>query len=88
MARYPVLTIAIRDGERYYRARVSREWAQRHDNGALVSIGLTVGHDLTRASFARLFRLPDPPQEISRDQWNHDGCLSACIRRGAPACRW
>ena len=69
---------------RYYRIRVSQQWAVRHDNYALVSIGLTVGHDLSKRAFDRVA----DKVEVSRDEWNHSGCQSACVMRGAKECRW
>lgn len=25
---------------------------------------------------------------VTKDEWNHSGCLSSCIRRGGQSCRW
>jgi hypothetical protein len=84
-----VLTISVRDGDRYYRATVTPEWAERHDNFTLVSIGLTVGEDLTARAWADLRRrYPARVTEVSRDAWNHSACQSSCTRRGAAVCRW
>jgi len=82
-------TVYIKDPatDRYYRARVSQRWLERHDNGCLVSIGLTVDKDLTRKSLDRL-RGAGRLDEVTKDQWNHSGCQSSCTLRGAAACRW
>ncbi len=72
---------------RYYFAEVSQRWAIAHDNGALFSCGLTVGEDLTRASLNAL-RARGSLTEISHETWNHSGCQSACVLRGAKECRW
>jgi hypothetical protein len=82
-----MMTISVRDGERYYEATVSPQWAARHNNSALVSLGLTVGHDLTPRAWAaakRRFRVV----EVTQDEYNHGGCQSQCIRRGNSECRW
>jgi hypothetical protein len=92
-----MLSIAIRDTQnsKYYRAAVSISWAKRHDNGALISCGLTIdepsawsGHVwLTRRAFDRLQKT-GAVKEITHDQWNHSGCQSSCVLRGAKECRW
>lgn len=81
------MTIAIKDPKngKFYRATVSQSWAIRHDNFALVSCGLTVDDDLTRASFNRLGAAR---VEITHQEWNHMGCQSGCVLRGAKECRW
>jgi len=71
--------------DRYYRAQVSQQWAVRHDNFALVSVGLTVGEDLSLQSFKRL---GPTAVEVTHTEWNHSGCQSACQLRGAKECRW
>lgn len=25
---------------------------------------------------------------VTKDEWNHSGCQSSCIRRGGQSCRW
>jgi len=82
-----MLTISIKHGERYYSARVSQSWAMRHDNGALISCGLTVGESLTDRAFKlaqKRFRVT----EVSREAYNHSGCQSYCTLRGDVSCRW
>ena len=81
------MKITIKDGEKYFVAIVSPKWAERHNNYALISCGLTVGHDLSPGSWSycrRRFKVT----EITHDEYNHSGCLSGCIRRGDPNCRW
>ncbi len=83
------MRISVADPEhgRFYEISVTPQWAQRHDNGALVSCGLTIGQDgFTRRMFERLpwHRV----RTVSRDSYNHSGCQSSCIRRGDQACRW
>lgn len=91
-----MLTISIRDTQhqKFYRATVTPTWANRHDNGALISCGLTIDEAsysgtvwLTRRAFARL-QARGAVTEVTQDQWNHSGCQSSCIRRGAAECRW
>lgn len=82
-----MLTICVKDPkvDRYYRAYVSRAFAVRHDNFALVSIGWTVNDDLPRRAWNAVKR---DAVEISREEWNHSGCQSSCVRRGGSECRW
>ncbi len=83
------LAISIRDkvNGKFYRAYVSITWAKRHDNGALISCGLTVPDDLSVSSLKRLQR-KGVLTEVSQERWKHSSCLSACILRGAKECRW
>ncbi len=81
------MRIYIRDGEAYYRAEVSLAWARRHDNGALVSCGLTVGKDISRRVMRGLVTRGQAIP-VTRDQWNHSGCQSSCVLRGQADCRW
>ena len=59
----------VRDGDLYYRVRLTVGQAVRHDNGALVSIGLTVGRDLRASTFKRWLKR-GLAQPISREEWN------------------
>lgn len=83
-----MLRIYVRDQQKYYRLVVTPQWAGRHDNGALISCGLTVGQD----GFTR--RMLDSAKrrfswtEVTHEQWNHSGCQSSCILRGDTTCRW
>jgi len=80
--------VSIRNGDQYYFASVTRAWAIAHDNGALVSCGLTVGQDgFTPRMFAWL-QSRDRLDPITKDEWNHSGCQSYCVKRGAKECRW
>ena len=91
------MRISIKDPKagRYYLANVTPTWAERHDNGALISCGLTVGERgaysgeefLSARSFATLKR-QGKVKEIDKDTWNHMGCQSSCTRRGGPTCSW
>ena len=78
--------VAVRDPDhnKFYLVRLTERQVKRLNNGALVSLGLTVGaNGFTRKEFDRL-----PKTEISYDEWNHSGCQSSCIRRGHSTCRW
>ena len=85
-----MLTITIRDREKqkYYRARVTPQWAQRHNNGALISCGLTVGeYGFTERTLKGLIQRGQAV-EIDHTTWNHSGCQSACVTRGDVKCQW
>lgn len=85
-----MLRLVIKDPEqgKYYRMAVSPAWAARHDNGALISCGLTIGeHGFTRRMF-QLAQYRFSHLEISAEEWNHSGCQSSCTRRGDQQCRW
>jgi hypothetical protein len=79
---------------RYYRARVTDAWWRRHDNGAMISCGLTVDEVNSRGrkwlSSAGLERLRGQGRltEVTREQWNHSGCQSSCVLRGGKRCQW
>lgn len=94
-----MLSITIKDpiGPKYYRARVSYQWANRHDNGALISCGLTINEPsawsgkvwLTRRAFNSLrARCINQVTEITEPEYQHSGCQSSCTRRGDAICRW
>lgn len=70
---------------RYYRAEVDREWVEKHDNGHLISIGWN--SDDNQAELRRLLQEGKAVQ-VPKDEWNHSGCQSSCIRRGGKECRW
>lgn len=72
---------------RAWKLNVSPEWAQRHDNGRLISCGLEVPADLSERSLASLARR-GRATEITADEANHGGCQSSCIRRGSDRCSW
>jgi hypothetical protein len=87
-----VLSITIRDQSppgptRFFRALVSPQWIQRHNNGAVLSCGLEVGRDLSLRSLEGL-RRAGRLTAICEEEWKHSGCLSLCIRRGDTGCRW
>lgn len=85
------MLITIRDMRttpiRYYRADVSASFARKHDNGALISCGLTVPDSLPAASLDRLITTKRA-HEIDAETFNHSGCQSSCILRGASKCTW
>jgi hypothetical protein len=72
---------------RFYRLEVSPRWADQHDNGALISVGLTVGKDLTERSLKALIRRGQAT-EVTFDEYNHSGCQSYCKMRGNDRCAW
>jgi len=91
------MRITIKDPKRskFYIASVTPQWARRHDNGALVSCGLTVGEKSSSTgksylSESDLEHLQEEGRlkEIDHDEWNHSGCQSGCTRRGDRECRW
>ncbi len=82
------LTIADPDSGKYYKMAVSPAWAEKHDNGRLISCGLTIGQDgFTRRMF-QLAQYRFSHLEITREQYNHSGCQSSCVLRGQAICRW
>ncbi len=80
---------------KFYRARPSMAWIKRHDNGALISCGLTVDEPsaysgtvwLTDRAFKAL-ESRGVVVEITEQQWKHSGCQSSCILRGNAKCSW
>jgi GH24 family phage-related lysozyme (muramidase) len=83
-----MFTITVRNGELFYRAQLTHRQYMRHDNGAMVSCGLTVGRDGFRESTLARWIKAGTAREITREDWQHSSCQSSCIRRGATACRW
>lgn len=81
------MRISVKDNRtqppRYFFIDQPISWVKRHDNGCLVSIGLTVPVDLSPRAFDRLKKT-----EITYSAWNHSGCLSSCVMRGRDTCRW
>lgn len=71
----------------HYRANLTMAQAKRHDNGALISIGLAVDKDL-RPSTLRKWLKDGTAVACSHEEWNHSGCLSSCVNRGAETCHW
>ena len=74
------MRIYIRSADQYYRYDASPRWAKEHDNGALVSCGLTVGESLKS--------VPRMAVKVSKAEWNHSSCLSRCKDRGDNICQW
>lgn len=81
--------VTIRYNGRHYRANVTRTWADKHDNGRLVSCGIDVGaaDGISPRSFNAL-RRRGRLQEMSAAQGAHSGCLSRCVLRGDDKCQW
>lgn len=69
--------------KRAWRFRASEAWYRRNDNGHAVSIGFTVGEDITLRKLKAL-----NATEVPYDEWNHSGCQSSCVKRGDKSCRW
>ena len=85
-----MIRITIADPERgkFYKMAVTPRWAEGHDNGALISCGLTIGRDgFTRRMF-ELAQYRFSHLEVTQDEYNHSGCQSSCVRRGDAICRW
>jgi len=83
-----ILTVTIRDGETYYKARLTRRQVSLWDNGAMVSCGLTVGEGRFKAASLRTLQAQGRVQPIDRETYLHSGCQSSCVRRGGSICRW
>jgi hypothetical protein len=87
-----LVTIHDEDTKKHYLATVSRQWAIKNDNGALISCGLTInewtGHcDITRNQLEWL-RTHNRLKEITAGEANHSGCQSRCVMRGDAICQW
>ena len=83
------MTIYARDNDSqlHYKLTVTPEWARKHDNGALVSCGLTIPDDLSVRSLAVLMRM-GKAVIVPKAEWDHSGCQSRCIQRGDDKCQW
>jgi hypothetical protein len=82
------ITIADPEKHKYYRMAVTPTWAERHNNGALISCGLTIGRDgFTRRHF-QLAQYRFSHVELTQEEYNHSGCQSYCILRGHDHCQW
>jgi hypothetical protein len=82
-----MIRITIRHGNRYYRANVHPSWLAKHDNGAVISCGLTVPDDLPMASLRRMVHC-GTAREITQVEWAHSACQSYCVTRGDAKCQW
>jgi hypothetical protein len=92
------MKISIKDprDDSHWEYSATQTWARRHDNGALVSCGLTVGEGprsggrayLSARTFDAMKKARTGLRQTSRDEWNHSGCQSSCVLRGAATCRW
>jgi len=84
-----MLRISIRDtvtGRTYEANLTARQYA-RHDNGAMISCGLSAPRDISARLLSRWVS-SGTAREIPFDKWNHSGCQSACKLRGDAECRW
>ena len=65
----------------------SLRFLREHDNGHLVSIGLSIGEDIPESTVKRWvsrgFAKPTSYQDAI-----HGGCQSSCVKRGDDCCRW
>lgn len=66
-----------------WRFHPSVRWWNEHDNGCSVSIGFTVGEDITMRQLRALRAVP-----VEYEVAEHSGCQSACVRRGDAKCTW
>lgn len=79
------ITVYAQDEERgeYWRLSLSLRQYRKHDNGAMISCGLSVPKDISRNALRYC-----SPVAVTKEQWNHSGCQSSCVLRGAATCRW
>ena len=82
-----MITVTVKHGEDYYTADLTTAQAMHHDNGALISCGLTVPDSL-RLSTLRRWIANGTARSISRVTYQHSGCQSECVLRGHQSCRW
>jgi hypothetical protein len=61
----------------------SDAWVRRHDNGSLVSIGISVPDELSHKQLKAL-----GAKEVTWEKWKHSGCQSSCVLRGGTKCSW
>ncbi len=90
--------ITIKDprDNKYYYYNASPRWYNKHDNGAMISCGLTVGEKsgysgkeyLSAGTFDRMKKAKTGLREISKETYDHSGCQSSCTLRGGKECRW
>ena len=78
---------AHKNERKFYRLTVTPEWCARHDNGALISCGLTIPDDMSVRSLQALIRRGRAVQ-VTQTEWKHSSCLSSCTERGDSSCRW
>lgn len=81
------MTIYAHHGAKHFQLTVNPQWARRHDNGALVSCGLTVGEDLPERELNRLIKT-GKAIEVAPEVAAHSACLSRCKLRGDAICQW
>ncbi len=94
-----MIRVSIKDPrhDTYWFYDASVAWVRRHDNGVIVSCGLTVGEKssysgkayLSETTFDRMKKTEKKNlRAVTLDEWNHSGCQSQCVLRGNPTCRW
>lgn len=81
------VTVTVSADEHYY-LYASPRWLQHHDNGALVSCGLTVGRDGFTVGAWKRAKAKFRTVPLTKDEYKHSGCQSYCVRRGNSECRW
>ena len=84
-----IMIIYARDeaSELYLQLDVSNAWVRKHDNGAMISCGLSAPEDISVKALKNLLAR-GKAERITKDEWNHSGCQSSCVMRGAKECRW
>lgn len=94
-----MINVSIKDprDNTHWMYKASVAWVRRHDNGAIVSCGLTVGETssylgkayLSETTFDRMKKTEKKSlRAVTYDEWNHSGCQSQCILRGDSKCGW
>ena len=95
-----VVTIHDPRTNSYWKYRCGQGWYNKHDNGAMVSCGLTVGGKsgysgkeyLSAATFDRMKKMyknaPSALWRVDPEVGQHSGCQSSCVLRGDKQCRW
>lgn len=82
-----VITVKASETE-FYEARLSIATFKRYDNGAMISCGLTVGKGSFKRSILDGWIRRGMTTPITREVYQHSGCLSSCINRGGNKCQW
>lgn len=81
------MRVYITSCDQYYRADLTPRQAEKHNNFAMVSCGLTVPDDL-RASTLRRWINNGTAVQVAKLEWQHSGCQSYCKLRGNSTCSW
>lgn len=83
----PTIRVYARHFGIYYRLELTPSEFKRHNNYCMISAGLEIPDELSERALNRLIRL-GRAHEVSKNEWNHGGCLSSCTLRGDDKCRW